>query len=111
MSNLYVLKRDGRQEEIHFDKITSRIKKLCYGLDSQFVDAAAITMKVRTHTHLPRLVLGPASRAAPAALRAGGPAQRHRSLPRSLPTATPGLSRRPVLREALVRAGRVGRRL
>ena len=30
-----------------FDKITSRIKKLCYGLDPEYVDAAAITLKVR----------------------------------------------------------------
>ena len=30
---MYVLKRDGRKENVHFDKITSRIAKLCYGLD------------------------------------------------------------------------------
>ena len=30
---MYVLKRDGRKEVVHFDKITSRINKLCYGLD------------------------------------------------------------------------------
>lgn len=29
-----------------FDKITSRIQKLCYGLNSEFVDPAQITMKV-----------------------------------------------------------------
>lgn len=29
---------DGRKEEIHFDKITSRIQKLCYGLNMDFVD-------------------------------------------------------------------------
>ena len=29
---------DGRQERIMFDKITSRIQKLCYGLNSDFVD-------------------------------------------------------------------------
>lgn len=43
---MYVLKRDGRREEMLFDKITSRIKKLCYGLDPDFVDPAAITLKV-----------------------------------------------------------------
>lgn len=43
----YVVKRDGRQESTMFDKITSRISKLCYGLDTNFVDPAAITMKVR----------------------------------------------------------------
>lgn len=29
---------DGRQEAVSFDKITSRIQKLCYGLNSEFVD-------------------------------------------------------------------------
>lgn len=29
---------DGRMEEVHIDKITSRIKKLCYGLNMDFVD-------------------------------------------------------------------------
>ena len=29
------MKRSGRRESVHFDKITSRIKKLCYGLDSK----------------------------------------------------------------------------
>ncbi|XP_014292905.1 ribonucleoside-diphosphate reductase large subunit [Halyomorpha halys] len=45
-SKLYVIKRDNRQEEIHFDKITSRISKLCYGLNLDFVDPIEITMKV-----------------------------------------------------------------
>lgn len=42
----YVIKRDGRKEPTMFDKITSRISKLCYGLDMNYVDPAAITMKV-----------------------------------------------------------------
>lgn len=29
---MYVVKRDGRKEVVHFDKITARIKKLAYGL-------------------------------------------------------------------------------
>ncbi len=29
---------DGRQERVMFDKITSRIQKLCYGLNAEFVD-------------------------------------------------------------------------
>jgi hypothetical protein len=33
--SMYVQKRDGRKESVHFDKITSRISKLCYGLDSK----------------------------------------------------------------------------
>ena len=35
---MYVIKRDGRQELVHFDKITSRIQRLCYGLNNEFVD-------------------------------------------------------------------------
>ncbi|XP_046962403.1 ribonucleoside-diphosphate reductase large subunit [Vanessa cardui] len=45
-SKLYVLKRGGRMEEVHIDKITSRIKKLCYGLNMDFVDPVSITLKV-----------------------------------------------------------------
>ncbi|CAG9785562.1 unnamed protein product [Diatraea saccharalis] len=33
-------------EEVHIDKITSRIKKLCYGLNMDFVDPVSITLKV-----------------------------------------------------------------
>ncbi|XP_004076524.1 ribonucleoside-diphosphate reductase large subunit [Oryzias latipes] len=43
---MHVIKRDGRREAVSFDKITSRIQKLCYGLNSDFVDPAQITMKV-----------------------------------------------------------------
>ncbi len=42
---MYVIKRDGRREAVKFDKITARVKKLCYGLDP-LVDATALTMKV-----------------------------------------------------------------
>lgn len=31
----YVVKRNGRRESVHFDKITSRVSKLCYGLNSK----------------------------------------------------------------------------
>jgi len=41
-----VVKRDGREEAVHFDKITSRIEKLCYGLDMDYIDPTQITMKV-----------------------------------------------------------------
>lgn len=34
---------DGRQEKVMFDKITSRIQKLCYGLNSDFVDPVSIS--------------------------------------------------------------------
>ena len=38
---------DGRREPVAFDKITSRINKLCYGLDMNYVDPAQIAQKVR----------------------------------------------------------------
>ena len=38
---MYVIKRNGRQERVQFDKITSRINKLAYGLNTQFVDPGA----------------------------------------------------------------------
>ena len=40
-----VLKRDGRKEPIMFDKITARVKKLCYGLN-ELVDPVRISMRV-----------------------------------------------------------------
>ncbi|KAK4950039.1 ribonucleotide-diphosphate reductase subunit rnr1 [Elasticomyces elasticus] len=43
---MFVYKRDGRKERVQFDKITARVSRLCYGLDPEHVDAAAITMKV-----------------------------------------------------------------
>ncbi|GLH12832.1 Ribonucleoside-diphosphate reductase large subunit [Gryllus bimaculatus] len=43
---MFVIKRGGRQEEVHFDKITSRIQKLCYGLNMDFVDPPSVTLKV-----------------------------------------------------------------
>lgn len=46
MQKLYVIKRDGHKENIMFDKITSRIKKLCYGLNNDFIDETAITFSV-----------------------------------------------------------------
>lgn len=42
---MYVIKRDGRREAVKFDKITARIKKLCYGLN-QIVDPTKVAMKV-----------------------------------------------------------------
>jgi ribonucleoside-diphosphate reductase alpha chain len=41
----YVLKRDGRKETVKFDKITARIKKLCYGLNP-VVDPIEVAKKV-----------------------------------------------------------------
>ena len=42
---MYVVKRDGHKEPVMFDKITDRIKKLCYGLND-LVDAVKVTMRV-----------------------------------------------------------------
>lgn len=42
---MFVIKRDGRKQEVKFDKITSRIQKMCYGLDVQ-VDPIAVALKV-----------------------------------------------------------------
>ena len=35
---MFVIKRDGREEPVHFDKITARISKLAYGLNQEFCD-------------------------------------------------------------------------
>lgn len=43
---MYVVKRDGRRESVKFDKITARIDKLCYGLDTKYVDAISVSKKV-----------------------------------------------------------------
>jgi ribonucleoside-diphosphate reductase alpha chain len=42
---MYVLKRDGREEPIMFDKITARVRKLCYGLNA-LVDPVKVAMRV-----------------------------------------------------------------
>ena len=42
---MFVEKRDGRREPMMFDKITARIKKLCYGLND-LVDPVKVAMRV-----------------------------------------------------------------
>ncbi len=42
---MYVLKRDARKEPIMFDKITARVRKLCYGLND-LVDPVKVAMRV-----------------------------------------------------------------
>lgn len=42
---MYVVKRDGRKEPMMFDKITSRVRKLCYGLND-LVDPVKVAMRV-----------------------------------------------------------------
>jgi len=44
--SMYVVKRNGKKESVHFDKITNRVTKLCYGLDPKFVDPVIISQKV-----------------------------------------------------------------
>jgi len=43
---MFVNKRNGERQEVRFDAITTRIRVLCDGLDSRFVDPVAITQKV-----------------------------------------------------------------
>lgn len=43
---MYVIKRDGRQEHVQFDKITARINKLSYGLNPDFCDPVLVAQKV-----------------------------------------------------------------
>ncbi|WP_370478851.1 ribonucleoside-diphosphate reductase subunit alpha [Tamlana flava] len=42
---MYVVKRDGRKEQVMFDKITARVRKLCYGLN-ELVDPLKVAMRV-----------------------------------------------------------------
>ncbi|WPY98549.1 ribonucleoside-diphosphate reductase subunit alpha [Christiangramia sp. OXR-203] len=42
---MYVVKRDGHKEPVMFDKITARVKKLCYGLN-ELVDPVKVAMRV-----------------------------------------------------------------
>lgn len=46
LRSFLLLCADGRHEEVHMDKITSRVRKLCYGLNDEHIDPVAITMKV-----------------------------------------------------------------
>ena len=43
---MFVIKRDGTQESVKFDKITARVQKLSYGLDPAFVDPIQVAKKV-----------------------------------------------------------------
>ena len=42
---MFVVKRDGRKEPMMFDKITARVRKLCYGLNG-LVDPVKVAMRV-----------------------------------------------------------------
>ena len=43
---MYVIKRNGEQQTVSFDKITTRISSLTKGLDNKFVDATLVAQKV-----------------------------------------------------------------
>ncbi|MFN0188505.1 MAG: ribonucleoside-diphosphate reductase subunit alpha [Bacteroidia bacterium] len=43
---MYVIKRDGKQETVKFDKITARVQKLCYGLSTEHVQPILVAQKV-----------------------------------------------------------------
>ena len=43
---MFVIKRNGKQESVKFDKITARIEKLSYGLDRRFVNSIDVAKKV-----------------------------------------------------------------
>lgn len=43
---MFVVKRNGLEEEVKFDKITARITKLCYGLNPKYVDPVCIYYKL-----------------------------------------------------------------
>ncbi|XP_017780161.1 PREDICTED: ribonucleoside-diphosphate reductase large subunit-like [Nicrophorus vespilloides] len=42
----FIIKRDGHQQEVSLHKIKSRLVKLCYGLNTEFVDPLTITQNV-----------------------------------------------------------------
>ncbi|MDX2278394.1 MAG: ribonucleoside-diphosphate reductase subunit alpha [Saprospiraceae bacterium] len=43
---MQVIKRSGRTEEVSFDKITARIRKMSYGLDTNYVNIIEVSKKV-----------------------------------------------------------------
>ncbi|WP_375584327.1 ribonucleoside-diphosphate reductase subunit alpha [Cyclobacterium xiamenense] len=43
---MLVIKRDGRRESVRFDKITTRIENLCYGLDGRYIQPIEVAKKV-----------------------------------------------------------------
>ncbi|XP_074591512.1 ribonucleoside-diphosphate reductase large subunit-like [Curcuma longa] len=43
---MYVVKRDGGREEVHFDKVTVRLQRLSYGLSQEHCDPVLVAQKV-----------------------------------------------------------------
>ena len=48
---MYVIKRDGSRASVSFDKITSRITKLCYGLNPKVCVAHVDTRLHQLYQH------------------------------------------------------------
>jgi ribonucleoside-diphosphate reductase alpha chain len=48
---MYVIKRDGAKELVKYDKITNRIRKQTYGLNTDYVDALEVAKKVIQGVH------------------------------------------------------------
>lgn len=48
---MHVIKRDGSRELVKYDKITNRIRKQTYGLDTEFVDPFEVAQKVIQGVH------------------------------------------------------------
>jgi len=51
LSNMFVIKRDGRKEKIHFDKITRRIENLLSSSEKKIIKAEFIAQKVIAIIH------------------------------------------------------------
>lgn len=58
---MYVIKRDGRQEEVHFDKITARIRTLTDGLDKRFIDPVRRSMQKLLASKRPTGIMVPST--------------------------------------------------
>jgi ribonucleoside-diphosphate reductase alpha chain len=48
---MYVIKRDGKRELVKYDKITNRIRKQTYGLNTDYVEALEVAKKVIQGVH------------------------------------------------------------
>jgi len=51
MSEMHVIKRDGRKEPVRFDSITARLEPLCEGLNREYINPTLITQKVAEGVH------------------------------------------------------------
>lgn len=45
---MFVVKRNGSREEVKFDKVTDRVKKLCFGLNMTYVNPTVVAQHVST---------------------------------------------------------------